>query len=372
VLDFERRSQVFALQHAGLFSLESVRIHPDFVFPLGGDIAVVQLGEPVEGIHPALINDVQRPLAGSRPRIVGFGVTDALEYDAGVKRTGLVTLSTCVNVAPPDKHLCWIFDSAFGPAGDDSNTCFGDSGGPLFADFPGGPRLAGVTSGGLSEFGCVDDRSFDTDVYVYHDWIRSVAGDDLGRTCGAVAPVGGDGAQVWTAEGQLNVFNDEVELSFEVPPNTLELRVFLNGTDASPRILQPNEFTLAVRQGRQPSLDDFDCADTTEGPFGYCSFTNPTPGTWYASAFWIEGFGTIQLTASVLGIAPTPGPTATPTQTSPPTRRRPQRIPRRRRRQAPRRQRTRPRRRPTNTTADEDADVAAAADSGLVLQRPQC
>lgn len=308
VLDAERRAQVFALQHAGIFSLQSVRIHPDYIFPQGGDLAVVELGEPVEGIRPAVINDVQRPPAGSRPRIVGFGVTDGSEYDAGIKRTGLVTLGTCRGIAPQDTHLCWVFDSKLGAPGEDSNTCFGDSGGPLFADLAGRPRLAGVTSGGSNTFGCVDDRSFDTDVFVYRDWIRSEVGDDLGRTCGSVVPIADAGTAVWTAEDTLSVFEDRTDLSFNVPPNTVELRVFLNGADASPGFPQPNTFTLAVRRALRPSLDNFECADTTPGPFGFCSFANPTPGTWHASAFWVEGFGTVQLTASVFGQAPTRGP----------------------------------------------------------------
>ena len=181
------------LQHAGIFEVERVDVNPSFAFGLRNDVAVVTLKTDVEGVPPAAINTVGTPSHGTSGTIVGFGVSRGTLDDGGIKRQGRVALSSCAAApfpVPAPAHLCWSFSGPLGPAGTDSNTCVGDSGGPLFVDLGAGPVLAGVTSGGSSADCLPDDVSFDANVFENRAFISDVAGSDLGATCGAMAPVG--------------------------------------------------------------------------------------------------------------------------------------------------------------------------------------
>jgi len=51
-----------------------------------------------------------------------------------------------------------------------SDTCSGDSGGPLIVN----GAVAGVTSGGIGTTGCPGQLSFDTNVARYRAWIARV------------------------------------------------------------------------------------------------------------------------------------------------------------------------------------------------------
>ena len=113
--------------------------------------------------------------------IAGFGSVGEIQgpgtsqYFAGIKRRGTVVTAACTSV-PESSHICWDFASPLGPPGTDSNSCKGDSGGPLFAAVTGlGTAVVGVTSGGNDS--CLPlDNAFDADVHFDRAWIESVAG----------------------------------------------------------------------------------------------------------------------------------------------------------------------------------------------------
>ncbi|MCP4005853.1 MAG: trypsin-like serine protease [bacterium] len=62
------------LQHAGLFAVDSVTVHPDLYFP-DDDVAVLKLSTAVTGIRPTPINTIQTPPLGASGTIAGFGRT---------------------------------------------------------------------------------------------------------------------------------------------------------------------------------------------------------------------------------------------------------------------------------------------------------
>ena len=114
------------------------------------------LSEPVTGITPSRINDVGPVEPGTRGTIVGYGLSDLQLWSQGVKRSGKITTVSCSNGITDEASLCWDYVAPIGEPGEDSNTCFGDSGGPLFVDMaePGAAEsnivVAGVTSGGFN------------------------------------------------------------------------------------------------------------------------------------------------------------------------------------------------------------------------------
>jgi V8-like Glu-specific endopeptidase len=144
--------------------------HPQFSLARAAvaDIAVMILAAAVPNVAPL-------PLAERSPRprtegtIVGFG-DDGLGH-TGRKLMGTVRLRRCPRVVRARngtvrlrKSLCWR------PASSTSDTCSGDSGGPLIVN----GAVAGVTSGGIGVASCPGSLSYDTNVVRFRAWIESV------------------------------------------------------------------------------------------------------------------------------------------------------------------------------------------------------
>jgi hypothetical protein len=182
------------LQDVGLVEVAAIEVDSTYDFEEQGDVAVLTLATPVTGVAPTPINTDMRPPLGTIAEIAGFGLTRGGAGDTGLLRRGLAETSACTGVEA-DFHVCWDFTLPIGAAGIDSNTCSGDSGGPLFADLGSGTTVVGITSGGSSADCLPTDSSFDADVYVHSGFISAVGGADLLNTsCGSIAQVGEPGA----------------------------------------------------------------------------------------------------------------------------------------------------------------------------------
>jgi hypothetical protein len=280
-------------EHAGFFPIASISVHPDFEFPVA-DLAVVRLASPVSGIAPARIADAGAPPFGTSGTVVGYGVASVPADDSGLKRRGSVTTAPCAVGISDATSVCWDYSGA------GANTCIGDSGGPLFVDLGAGPVLAGVTSGGFSASCLPTDHSYDADVYAYRSWIESAAAGDLGTgACGGL-PVVGDAGVVATAfTGDLGDVRPLALVSVGVAPGTSELRVGLHGAE-SPGA----DFDLYVRHGAAPAADAFDCAATGRNQYGFCTITDPAPGSWYLRAERVTGASIFQMVATTFGGEP--------------------------------------------------------------------
>lgn len=284
------------LQHAGFFSVTSVSLRDDYVFPVA-DLAVLRLGSPVTGISPSPIGTTGPPF-GTSATIVGFGRTGGSSSDYGLKRFGRVATEACPVEVSDETSVCWSFDAPLGAPGDDSNTCNGDSGGPLFVDGGGGPAVAGITSGGFATDCLPEDSSFDAKVAQYAAWIEQEGGADLSNTtCGAGPQVGGPDSLVSGFAGDLDAANPERVHSFTVAPGRSVLRVSMNALDAGVR-----DFDLYVKAGAPPTPSDFDCAAEEDGQYGFCEIAQPPAGTWYVAVRRVAGAGAYQATATQLGV----------------------------------------------------------------------
>lgn len=280
------------LQHAGPFTAAGVVVHPDYQFQEAGDLALVTLEAPVDGVSPSAINVFRRPPDGTAGTIVGFGRPGLLEVH-GIKRSGRVSTSTSAcGVANPDTHVCWDFEEPLGPVGSNSSACYGDSGGPLLAELDGSVVVAGVTSGtGVSP--CVPPTYvYDTDVFVHRLWIQQNAGQDLDNTvCGALPQAGAPGAPVVLAV--LGPKSDDLVQThtFQVSPGTTLLRVVLNGQPSA-------NWDLYVGSGLPPSAEGTECVSGDEHALESCEIPNPVAGAWFATALRRSGAGQYQITAT--------------------------------------------------------------------------
>ena len=279
-------------QHAGFFAVTSVALHPDFNFPVG-DVAVLKLATAINGIRPTPINTTAAPTTGLEGAIVGFGRSGGSSQDYGIKRVGAVTTAACKNDVSGTTSVCWDFNAPLGTPGTNSNTCNGDSGGPLFIDFGAGPRIAGVTSGGNVNDCLPNDNSFDANIFFYRAWIQGQAGADLNNTsCGSLPQVDDTNTNVFAFTGQLSAAMPSATYSFDVLPGTSVLRVSMNGIDNG------SDFDLFVKAGSPASSSSFDCRQNGPGQFAFCEFQLPVAGTWYVLVDRSVGSGTYQVTAT--------------------------------------------------------------------------
>jgi hypothetical protein len=288
---------VFFLPHAGPFGLRSLAVHPRFQFPVG-DVAVLGLAQPVTGVRPLALADRKLP-PGSPGVIVGFGRSDGASFDYGLKRAGEVVTEACAEGISDETSLCWRFAEPIGRPGEDSNTCNGDSGGPLLY-WPAGaaePRIAGVTSGGINPSCGPEDMSYDADVHRYRAFVARQARDAAGDACAPV-PDGVGAAAVVSFLAGLSPAVPSAVHAIEVPEGAAELRVALNAGEQGGSF-----FRLLVKHEKAPGPRNRDCRAVPNGQFSFCSIANPLPGTWYVRVRRVRGEAPYQLTATILSPA---------------------------------------------------------------------
>ncbi|HEX4962629.1 MAG TPA: trypsin-like serine protease [Thermoanaerobaculia bacterium] len=291
-------------QHAGLFAVSSVAVDPAYNAHSGvSDVAILHLAAQVTNIAPSPLNRIGSPPLGLPGEIVGYGSTQTESTDDGIKRRGFVTTAACDPAAAG--FVCWNFKRPLGAPGTNSDTCFGDSGGPLFLSLGGRTVLAGVTSSGTNSECAPVDNSFDDDVFSDLAWIDSQGGADLSATtCGPGPQIGGPGTTVLGSDLALSNSHNQVTTTVEVLVGTAELRVALNSADWF-----DNSNALYIRHGAPASTTTFDCKGDAPSGQQYCRVQNPAAGTWNILASHLVGpGGGIQVTASLISQPAVPSP----------------------------------------------------------------
>ncbi len=292
------------LQHGGIYEVTSVVMNPDYdPNKSGNDIAIVTLARDVVGIAPTPINSTHDLAAlgvGYAGVIAGFGQTSGSGGDYGIKRYGAVTTADC-NPAETggdgnDHLVCWDFTNPIGLPGSDSNTCNGDSGGPLFIDFGSGPEVVGATSAGISGSCLPTDHSWDASVYFNSAFIQSQLAGDSTSACGSALPVGDASATVLADSGTLNGINTEDTYTISITGLPALARFTMNGKDN-----KTFHTAFYVKQGIGPAGPaNYDCKSDGGAVYGGCEFTNPVGGPWSVTVSRYTGAGNYQMTTTLL------------------------------------------------------------------------
>lgn len=286
------------LQHAGIFSVTALASHPSYTFPTA-DVAVLTLGETVTGIAPIALNTADNPQNhfGTRGQIAGFGRSGGSQQDYGIKRWGEIVTADCGDSSSNTSLVCWDYADPVGPPTEDSNTCNGDSGGPLFLDLGNGRTVAGITSGGQNASCLAPDGSYDANVYNYQDFIEQHLGADATSTCGGLPAVGSEDVTVTGFEGSLaGGANSSRSHTINVSSGVSELRIAMNSEDNGSLGAD-----LYVKHGSAPTTSNHDCARDGTGPHGVCTFDNPDAGTWHILVKRTAGSGAYQVTTTEFG-----------------------------------------------------------------------
>jgi hypothetical protein len=167
-------------QKAQLRDVRTVAIHPGFNLQAmlahrsTADVALLQLEAPPKGKSPAVLGVPQIPiLAGGRFTIAGVGVTIRGEGASG----GIVRAAGLVATGKPGTLQIRLVDPLTLGAREGLGACTGDSGGPVFEDQPGGPRIVGVISWSTGPNGAAGCGGLTgvTPLTLYRDWILQTA-----------------------------------------------------------------------------------------------------------------------------------------------------------------------------------------------------
>ena len=132
--------------------------HPDD--PFNYDVALVRLAYAPTGAPPMPMHTAPVPNSwlGSDVKAVGFGYSDPDVLVGGVKHSVELTIDGITPI-----HI--------GYGNEFANTCFGDSGGPLFMEIDGVEMILGTTSFGRGR--CTGmSHAVRTDVYL--DWVHEI------------------------------------------------------------------------------------------------------------------------------------------------------------------------------------------------------
>jgi hypothetical protein len=295
-------------QHGGLTKIKSIALQEDkYQEPdqngEQADVAVLELGGSITGIVPYPINQEFEQPPNVPGVIVGFGRTGGAATDYGLKRLGLVNSAYCGDGFAENEMICWDYD------GIRSNTCSGDSGGPLLSsenrDYE---VITGVTSGGRNGSCLSSDHSFDTSVFRYSNWIKTAAGTDLGtRACGTLVPLAAK-----LKDNDKRFVTESGQLSSTSPRHIFEVRVkragllrvgvnvakFLNA-DAYEGAAIPR---ISIVKSRADNTANALCTSETPGAAAFCELPSPEDDEIYTillDRFQNQGRADFQLVISV-------------------------------------------------------------------------
>jgi hypothetical protein len=181
-------------------AVKSTTPHPDWQNSY--DVSVIVLASPIGGVSPRKLGTActfRGFAASTQVHLVGFGSTDV---QGGGTNTSLQEVMA--PVTDPDCTMGSGCVAAVAPGGEfvvggnGKDTCYGDSGGPVYLDTPRGPVVVGAVSRGLDGAATPCGGG---GIYVRTDkiaaWIETTAGKQIAEdACAGRADDGGADADV--------------------------------------------------------------------------------------------------------------------------------------------------------------------------------
>ena len=206
--------------------------------------------------------------------IVGFGQTEGISNDYGIKRGGQVQTAICPPGLPAGATdsdvVCWNFLDPHRSAGQRFQYLqrrFRRTALHRLRQRRGRRRRhLGRHSGRLPP----EDDSYDANVYTHRAFILGELGGDSTTACGGLAPVEDAQTTVTDIDGYARTGRIRRTLHVTVPAGANALRVALNGEDNG-----LFDIDLYVKQGTGASSTSFDCAANGLSVFGACTFDLP-------------------------------------------------------------------------------------------------
>jgi V8-like Glu-specific endopeptidase len=284
-------------QHGPTLGVKAIHRLSDYVAPTAkgsqNDLAIVDLDRSVDGLIPVSPNNIRELFANEIATLVGFGITgDLFQDDAGLKRYGQVSLAAC-HLQHSSDLVCWNYQG--GIPGKNSNTCNGDSGGPLFGTIHSKVVVAGVTSGGVDAQCGIGDHASDASVYPHRAWIADASRQKENTACGELPGLSeNDLIRYYGFYGHINQDTTTHIFRFKVSDAKM-LRVTMNATGRSPDA----DFDLYVIKGESSDVSQALCAAKQIGQFEDCEIPAPATGAWTVVVQRRAGQGQFQTTLSV-------------------------------------------------------------------------
>lgn len=287
--DEDASKYLMFFQHGGMVKVRSIAwqkkdYKPPTTSGAQADVAVLTLAEPISGIAPHAINEKSEHAVNAPGTIVGFGRTGGASRNYGLKRFGIVNAAECGAGFAKNEMVCWDYN------GSGSNTCHGDSGGPLLLseNRDGEEVISGVTSGGVNNSCLVIDHSYDTSVFRYSKWVKSTAGADLGtKACSPGVPITDNRKRYKSFNGQLT--SDRPLHVFQVKAKGAQvLRVGVNVArfDESEQPAQPQLFIVkGTDRDKMKAL----CTGQSGAAAAFCSISSPEDDQIYSVVLEREG-----------------------------------------------------------------------------------
>jgi V8-like Glu-specific endopeptidase len=296
-------SYLVFFQELGFFKVKAIKRPPDKYDPPHGDLAMLTLDKPVEGIAPMPINTSVKPLNNTIATIVGFGRTGGSRKDYGIKREGSVRTAACTGEYATAPAICWNFDADVKPGASAQNTCHADSGGGVFIRDNDGPRIVekvfGVVSGGTDAINCMkNDLSYNVDVFQYRDWIKEAGEGRLSSAICGRSQFDDRAREPVRMTMTLDAKKPEASFTIEAPAGITALHVAMNAEDDTSG---KNAFQFAAFRGKDTASSENACKDNGSGQFAFCAIDKPANGTWTITVSRKQGQGQVQITTLMVG-----------------------------------------------------------------------
>ena len=166
------------------------------------DVGVLVLDHPL-AVKPRLVASACK-LAGAQVRVVGFGLTAKNGMGSNSRlHEAMLPVIDAACTKDPGCAPAVSPDGEFTAGGRGTDSCFGDSGGPLYLDTPKGAALIGVVSRGESVNG---QPCGGGGIYVRADkvmpWVEKTTGRKIDRApCDTPADDGGQAQEIGCSVG---------------------------------------------------------------------------------------------------------------------------------------------------------------------------